>query len=112
MKLDIGKLDLHIRFLQNEVKSLRDLRKVWSEAKAEKMNAIIETLTEVRRDQQMTGMNGKRIGERPDQVAVDAVPELQDKKALVCYFATDADRDEFAETLKQWMPNARSERIP
>lgn len=112
MKLDIGKLDAHIRLLQNEAKSLRDLHKVWAETKAEKMSAVIETLIEVRRDQQMTGMNAKRIGERPDQVAVDAIPELQDKKALVCYFATEADRAEFAETFKALMPTARTERIP
>lgn len=116
MKPTVTSLDGQIKFMREQASRLRDLAarpgNRWAEQNAAKMEGIVETLSVLRRDLQMTGMNGKRIGERPDQVAIDAIPELQDKKALVCYFATEADRAEFAETLKALMPTARTERIP
>lgn len=51
--------------------------------------------------------------ERPDAEAIAAAPELKDKKALVTYFQTDADRDEFIAALQLWFgPRARSVKVP
>lgn len=107
-------LDKQIRFCADEVQDLRKkyANTPWAVRKAKMLEKIVETLTDVRRGLVMTGMSGKRLDARPDQAAIDAMPELQDKKALVCYFATDADRDEFAKMLEQWIPSPRSEHIP
>lgn len=67
MKLDVTELDAQIKFLREQASRLRDLTAKpgngWAEANARKMEKIVETLSEVRRDLQMTGMSGKRIGE-------------------------------------------------
>lgn len=115
MKTSVEKLDSQIKFMHEQASRLRVLAASpgnrWAEQNAAKMEQIAEVLIDARRDLQMTGMNGKKIGERPDRDAVLRFPELQDKKALVCYFATDEDRDKFARALQSMMPNARSERI-
>jgi hypothetical protein len=51
--------------------------------------------------------------ERPDKEAIAAAPELKDKRALVVYFETDEDRDEFAAMLEAYFgPRARTVKIP
>lgn len=45
---------------------------------------------------------------RPDAEAIAAAPSLRDKKAVVLYFETDADRDEVVELLKQVHPDMRA----
>ena len=116
MKTNVTELDGYVRFIRAQAARLDELAKNrgvrWAEADAEKMRKIAEALLEVRRDLQMTTMSGKSLEERPDRDALIACPELQGKKALVCYFATDADRDQFAAQLLAMVPNARSERIP
>lgn len=59
-------LDGQIKFIREQASRLRDLSArggaKWAEHNAHKMDQIAETLTEVRRELQMTGMNGQRIG--------------------------------------------------
>lgn len=103
-------MDRHLTFLRNQSKRLRDMPgpPSWAESNAQQMDAIGAILLEARREQQMTTVGGKRL----DQEAVDAVPELAGKKALVLYFNSDADRDEFAVAVQKWKSSARTVRIP
>lgn len=48
---------------------------------------------------------------RPDQLALDAVPDLKGKNAVVVYFNTDADREEFIAALHEAKPGMRSVKI-
>lgn len=50
--------------------------------------------------------------ERPDAEAIRAAPSLKDKKAVVIYFETDADRDECARALEKLVPRVRTENVP
>lgn len=66
LKVDIHELDEQIKFLGEQASRLRDLAarqpgSRWAESNARKMDKIAALLGELRRDQQMTGMNGKRI---------------------------------------------------
>lgn len=61
IKADVSQLDHHLEFLRYEVSNLRKMDKPWAEAKANKMEQIMVVLSDVRRDKQMTGINGKRI---------------------------------------------------
>lgn len=45
---------------------------------------------------------------RPDAQAIAAVPELEGKKALVLYFQTQQDADEFAELIQAVKPGMRT----
>lgn len=67
MKASVEKLDSQIKFMREQASRLRDLcarpGNRWAEQNATKMEQIAEVLAEVRRDLQMTGMNGKRIDE-------------------------------------------------
>lgn len=68
MRTSVEKLDSQIKFLCEQAARLRELTarpgQQWAEQNAAKMDAIAETLTELRRDLQMTGMNGKRIADQ------------------------------------------------
>lgn len=48
---------------------------------------------------------------RPDAEALAAVPSLRGAKALVLYFPTDADRDEFVALIHEAKPNMRSVKL-
>lgn len=65
MRATVTELDAHIKFLREQASRLRDLTarpgNQWAESNARKMEAIVETLLEVRRDCQMTTMSGKRL---------------------------------------------------
>lgn len=65
MKLNIEKLDEQVIFLNEQASRLDKLGEKpgnqWARRQAEMMRAIATTLTEVRREQQMTTMSGKRI---------------------------------------------------
>lgn len=58
-------LDEYIKFLREQAARLRDLSArqggPWAEVNAAKMDKIATLLGSLRRDLQMTGMNGKRI---------------------------------------------------
>ena len=116
MKTNVIVLDGQIKFLREQASRLRDMTarpgNGWAEQNATKMDRIVDVLLEVRRDLQMTTLSGKPLEERPDREVLIAVPELQNKKALVCYFATDKERDEFAAAFLELMPTARCERLP
>jgi hypothetical protein len=45
---------------------------------------------------------------RVDQEAIDAVPALRDKKAVVLYFETDEDREGFVRAIHVIKPGMRS----
>lgn len=66
MRTTVSQLDSQIKFLREQAARLRDLTarpgQQWAERNAARMDEIAETLTEFRRDMQMTGMNGERIG--------------------------------------------------
>lgn len=66
MIVDIVKLDRDIKFLRDEAKSLRDRQgnAPWALTKSNRFDEIADQLVEVRRDKQMTGMDGRRIDER------------------------------------------------
>jgi hypothetical protein len=63
MKLDIHEIDKHVAFLRTEASELN--RKYpgarWANSKAQRFEAIAEYLTNLRRQQQMTGQGGQRI---------------------------------------------------
>ena len=61
---EVSKLDAMIKFLGDESAYLRKTHKglAWAEIKAGKFDTIAETLPKVRQDQQMAGLDGKRIG--------------------------------------------------
>jgi len=48
---------------------------------------------------------------RLDQEALDASPELRGKNAVVLYFETDADREEFVALVKLAKPGMRAVNI-
>lgn len=65
MRANVSELDQQIKFLREQASRLRDLAARpgarWAEVNARKMDDIVKVLEELRRDHQMTGMNGKRI---------------------------------------------------
>lgn len=72
------------------------------------MQEVHEMVRQARQAQLMTStLTGKRV----DADAIAAAPELADKKALVLYFETDADRDEMIEACRAAMPGARTVKV-
>lgn len=65
MKHNIEELDRHITFMREQADRLEKLGEErgyrWAELGAKQMRRIGDILLEVRREQAMTGMNGKRI---------------------------------------------------
>lgn len=49
---------------------------------------------------------------RPDYEAIAAAPQLRGKKALVLYFETDQDVDEFTALILEAKPGMRAVKIP
>lgn len=60
--VDIETLDRHLAFLNHETGRLRRRQERWADGTAERLEAIAETLTQVRRQKQMTGLSGREIG--------------------------------------------------
>lgn len=124
----VAQIDKHVEFLRNQEATLRKMEQRWADLRADHFKPIIELLVEMRRRKQMEGMNGEPIGDYPpiksahphggvagsgsavraDQAALDAVPELAGQKALVLYFPTDQDRDDFAAFVKGAMNGVRT----
>lgn len=48
---------------------------------------------------------------RPDAVALKAAPELIGKHAIVLYFNSDADRDEFVLAIREAKPNMHTQKL-
>lgn len=65
MRLNIKELDEQVIFLNEQAVRLDRIGEKpgnqWARRQAEVMRAIAKTLTEVRREQQMTTMSGRRI---------------------------------------------------
>lgn len=65
MRIDVVEIDEQIKFLREQASRLRDLAARpgarWAEANARKMDKIIETLTQVRREFQMTTVGDRRL---------------------------------------------------
>lgn len=61
MTLDIAKLDKQMEFLRRECEYLRGLKASWAATKADTLDGIKETLRQVRQEQSMRGMDGRRI---------------------------------------------------
>jgi hypothetical protein len=65
MKLDLDKLDRQIKFLHTQAERLDLLQahpgNQWAVRNADMLRGIAETLSALRREQQMTGLGGKRI---------------------------------------------------
>ena len=61
--IDVSRLDRDITFLRDEAKRLRNMEgpPQWALTKANRFDETADTLVMVRRDQQMTGMSGRRI---------------------------------------------------
>lgn len=59
--IELDTLDRHLAFLSQETTRLRKRGERWADGMAERLAAIAETLTEVRRQKQMTGVGGRRI---------------------------------------------------
>jgi hypothetical protein len=60
---EIDQLDGHLGFLRNEISFLRKQQKPWAETKADRLEQIMVIVSNLRREKQMTGINGKRIDE-------------------------------------------------
>jgi hypothetical protein len=90
----VAELDRQLAFLEQEISALRSRPESWAVGKVTKLEALKETTRQVRQALQMGKLS------RPDQVALEAVPELKGKHALVLYFTSDADREEFATLIK------------
>jgi hypothetical protein len=54
-------IDAHIRVLDGELDALRGRREIWAQAKVARFEKMRADWCLVRRDVQMTGMNGRRI---------------------------------------------------
>ena len=61
--VDVETLDKHLAFLARETERLRKRGERWADGMAERLQAIAETLTLIRRQKQMTGIGGQRITE-------------------------------------------------
>lgn len=48
---------------------------------------------------------------RPDAEALNAAPELRGKNAVVVYFDTDTDREDFIQLLLQANPGMRTQKL-
>lgn len=59
--IDVAKIDRQLAFLHEEIGRLRRMAPHWAQVKAEKLEGVVETLIEVRREKQMTGLGGKQI---------------------------------------------------
>jgi len=59
--VDVATIDHHLKFLRSEIDYLRKRSEEWAQRKADEMESIVETLTLVRREKQMTGIAGRRI---------------------------------------------------
>jgi hypothetical protein len=59
--LDVAVLDRHIAFLKEESSKLRPMGAAWATRKADQFDKIAELLRQLRQDQQMGGIGGKRI---------------------------------------------------
>lgn len=126
--LTVNQIDKHLEFLQNEAKRLTSMGQRWADIRAEHYTPIIEILRQIRQDKQMRGLNDAPIVEyppiksaahagsaggtgssaRPDQAALDAAPELVGKKALVLYFETQQDVEDFIDLYQQVHPKVRT----
>lgn len=64
-KASVAEVDEHIKFLRGQAERLDNLAEQrsyrWAEMDAKKMRKVVEVLLQLRRDLQMTGMNGQRI---------------------------------------------------
>ena len=65
--IPVAQLDKHLRFVREEAQRLRDMKPMpqWAYGKALRFDELGDALVEIRRDVQMTGMDGKRIEESP-----------------------------------------------
>lgn len=104
MSITVPDIDRLIGFAQNQESQLRAKGENWATEMAQRYDRIVQALRELRQGKQMTGMNGQRI----DQQALDAIPELEKTKALMLYFETTEDRDAFAEEVKSLIPNIKT----
>lgn len=59
--IDVPKLDRQIAFLQAEMRRLRGMSAGWALDKAARYEEIVETLTQMRKQKQMTGFLGRPI---------------------------------------------------
>lgn len=60
-KVDVAVIDAQLAFLRLEMKRLDGHNTAWSQRAMVTFAGIIETLTALRKEKQMTGMNGKPI---------------------------------------------------
>lgn len=58
---EIEKLDKQLAFLRNEISYLRQQGKHWAERKADDLERVMVTVSNVRREKQMAGIGGGRI---------------------------------------------------
>lgn len=73
------------------------------------LNAYLKRDERQRRE--LAKLNARLAQARPDAEAVQAVPALAGKKAVVLYFETDADLDEMVAALRAAKPNMRTEKL-
>jgi len=66
MRLDVQELDRHVITLREQAERLEKLSGErgykWAEVQARQLRRIADFLLNIRREHQMTGMNGQRIG--------------------------------------------------
>lgn len=56
-------LDEQLKFLDDELRNLRQRSERWAQEKVRKLESVRETVRQVRQDKQMTSaISGKRIG--------------------------------------------------
>ena len=61
--IDITAIDRHLTFIASEITDLRNRRAPWADRKADRFEAIRETLRQIRQDKQMTSLGGKRLSD-------------------------------------------------
>ena len=73
---------------------------------------VLEDIKEVvRAARQAKQMTSTLTGQRIDQEALEAVPELKDQKALVLYFSNERGREEMIAACIAALPNARTVKL-
>lgn len=94
-------------FLSTLQRTNRDLTALLApEAKQTSLEDVRSTLANAQK--RIEAVISAKPGVRLDVEAVEASPELLDAHAVVCYFPTAADKDEFVALMKEAKPGMRA----
>lgn len=111
-KTKISELEAKVEGMQHQAKRLRGYLTKYEGLRVSVQAALDTQSSNIELRRQLLRAVAE-LGEplRPDARAIAAAPELEDKSALVLYFGSDADREEFADVCKASMTGVRTVNI-